>query len=96
MKYLLVGDDDKELFIEDVERNLSIYYNKYQNKWLYGGLKLFDARVGYDPYEPDGSPYKYGCLEYLKEIVEISKEEAEAFLEKPIDEEEIKVILNNL
>ena len=85
MKYLLM---DGVLYIEDGIK--SIKYNRLKGEWVSGGTDLFDARVGYDPYEPEDSPYRYGATDYLKDIVEISKEEAEKIISKPIDIERKK------
>ena len=95
MKYLLLGDDGdiKRLFIEDEKGIKSVRYNAKEQKWVPGGSELFDNRIGFDPYEPEGSPYRYGCGGCMKDIVEISKEDAEKFISKSIDEEEIKKLL---
>lgn len=93
MKYLLLGDDHKTLFIEDDEQLFSVYFNKERGEWLPGGTRLFDARVGFDPYEPEDSPYRYGSSSYLLDIVEISKQEAERFIGRKISEEYITTIL---
>lgn len=90
MKYLLVGDDYQILYIE--EGTMSFRYNQKDKTWVYGGSDLFEARTGFDPYEPEGSPYRYGSSSSLKDIVEISKEEAEKFISSPINEEELKAL----
>lgn len=96
MKYLLMGDDTKTLFVEDDNRNRSIYFNKYQNKWLSGGMRLWDARVGFDPSEPEDSPYRYGNGSCMPDITEITKEKAEEYLGAKIDENTIEVLLVDL
>ena len=95
MKYLLLGDegDTKRLFIEDDNGVNSLRFDKNNQRWVSGGSELFDNRIGFDPYEPEGSPYRYGCSSCMKDIVEISKEDAEAFINQSIDEEEIKKLL---
>ena len=85
MKYLLVGDSDKTLFIENEITNKCVFYSKTKDMWFDGGTRLMDARVGFDPYEPEGSPYRYGNGSCLLDIVEITKEEAEAFINRKID-----------
>ena len=79
MKYLLMGDDFKRLFIED-DDGFSIYYNPYDNAWYPGGTMLNDARVGFDPSEPENSPYRYGNTSCMQEIVEITHQEAEKIM----------------
>lgn len=37
---------------------------------------ILDRLVGYDPFEPPGSPYGIGCMSVMDEIEEISEEEA--------------------
>ena len=96
MKYLLLGDDYKTLFIEDDKEYSSILYSKAKGEWLDGGMRLWDARVGFDPSEPEGSPYRYGNGSCMEDIVEISKEEAEVFIGKKICEAEIRKILKKV
>ena len=96
MKYLLVGDEDKTLFIEDDEQRHSIFYSEYQKKWLPGGDRLWRYRVGFDESEPEDSIYRYGNGSCMPEIKEITKEEAEAFISKKIDEKEIRRLLRFL
>ena len=88
MKYLLM---DGVLYIEDGIK--SIKYNMLKGEWVSGGTDLNDARIGYDPYEPEDSPYRYGATDCLKDIDEISKEEAEKIIGKLIDIESIKQFL---
>ena len=94
MRYLLLGDEIKRLFVESDNQLYSIWYNLKEGKWVQGTTELFDARVGYDPYEPDDSIYKYGAGEYLLDIVQITKEEAENFIKKQIDEKEIAIMIH--
>ena len=84
MQYLLVGDDNPTLFVED--GNNAYRYNATEDKWIFDPSTLHNARIGFDPYEPEDSIYRYGATEYLKKIVAISKEEAEKFVGKKIDE----------
>ena len=94
MKYLLLGDDYKELFIEDDKRFKSFRYDTNKEQWVPGGTELSDNRVGFDASEPEGSPYRYGNPSCMEDIVEITKEEAESFIGKPINENElIKVLI---
>lgn len=95
MKFLLLGDDHKRLFVEDDKQVFSLRYDKKSGKWLNGGTTLWDNRVGFDDSEPEGSPYRYGNGSCMEEIVEITKEEAEKFINEKIDEEYIKQLLNH-
>ena len=79
----------KRLYAE--ESSISIRYSVKDGKWVDGGLELMDARVGFDPSEPEDSPYRYG--NDLGDIIEITKKEAEEFISKEIDEKEIKKLL---
>ena len=67
---------------------------KKEKKWIKGKTELFDARVGYDPYELEDSIYKYGTGEYLLDIIQITKEEAEAFISECIDEDDIAYLIH--
>lgn len=93
MKYLLVGDNYKRLFIENDQRSCSYSYNKKEDIWEPEGSYLNDCRYGYDPSEPEGSPYRYGNYSCMKEIVIITKQEAESFIGKPIDENKLIELL---
>lgn len=95
MKYLLLGDDYKKLFIEDDKQFKSFKYDSKKEEWIPGGTELFDNRIGFDPFEPEDSPYRYGSLSCMKDIVEITKEEAESFIGKPIDEQKLMALFNN-
>ena len=86
MKYLLLGDEYKTLFIEDDEQLYSIRYDFKSGEWRPGDNELFNNRVGFDSSEPIDSPYRYGNSSCMSPIVEISHEEAEAFISKKIDE----------
>ena len=90
MKYLLLGDDYKTLYVETDDQVVSLRYDKKQNKWVPGGTALFDNRVGFDPSEPEDSIYRYGNTDCMKEIKEISKEEAEAVIKQKIEEKELR------
>ncbi len=41
-----------------------------------------DHLVGYDPSEPEDSPYRFGSTDVLMEMDEISKEKAMCLTEK--------------
>lgn len=90
MKYLLVGDDYKTLYVEDDQQLHS------NDIWLPGKNELWSFRVGFDSSEPEDSIYRYGNTDCMKEIKEITKEEAEAFISKKIDEKEIRRLLRFL
>ena len=90
MKYLLLGDDTKTLFIENDDATKSIFYDAKNKKWRNGGTRLWDARVGFDPSEPEDSIYRYGNSSCMIDIVEITKEEAELFVGFKINEIPIK------
>ncbi len=93
MKYLLLGDDYKTLFIEDDEQQYSIRYDLKTKQWYPGGNELFNNRVGFDSSEPIDSPYRYGNSSCMRSIVEITHEEAEAFISEEIDEVYINALL---
>lgn len=93
MKYLLLGDDYKTLFIEDDEQQYSIRYDLKAKQWYPGGNELFNNRVGFDSSEPIDSPYRYGNSSCMRSIVEITHEEAEAFISEEIDEVYINALL---
>ena len=93
MKYLLLGNDYKELFIEDDKQFKSFRYDPNKEQWVPGGTELSDNRVGFDASEPEGSPYRYGNPSCMEDIVEITKEEAESFIGKPINENELIKLL---
>ena len=96
MKYLLLGDEDKTLFIEDDEQLHSIRYDSKSGEWRPGDNELWNNRVGFDSSEPIDSPYRYGNSSCMKPIVEISHEEAEAFISKMIDEKGAKRLLKQI
>ena len=89
MKYLLLGDDYKKLFIEDDKQFKSFRYDTNKEQWVPGGTELLDNRIGFDASEPEGSPYRFGSLSCMKDIVEITKEDAEIFIGKSIDEKKL-------
>ena len=95
MKFLLLGDNYKRLFVEDDKQLFSLRYDKNTDKWVDGGTTLWDNRVGFDESEPEGSPYRYGNGSCMEDIVEITKEEAEEFISKPIDAEELEKLLKS-
>ena len=90
MKFFLLGDDYKRLFVEDDEQLFSLRYDMNLGEWVDGGTTLFDNRIGFDNSEPEDSPYRYGNDSCMESIVEISKEEAETFISKPILLSDIK------
>ncbi len=46
-------------------------------RWIFDKDSLInDRRVGYDEFEPEGSPYKIGNTEMLSNIEKITQEEA--------------------
>lgn len=96
MKYLLLGDKHKTLFIEDDEQQYSIKYNPQTKEWYPGGSELFNNRVGFDSSEPIDSPYRYGNSSCMKPIVKITHEEAEAFVSQEIDEEYVLSLLKQI
>lgn len=89
MKYLLVGDDYQRLFIEDDEQTTSIRFDVKEDDWVPAFSELLWARIGFDPSEPEDSPYRYGNTSCMSEIVEITHEEAEAFILQKINEKEV-------
>ena len=95
MKFLLLGDNYKRLFVEDDKQLFSLRYDKNTDKWVDGGMALFDNRYGFDDSEPEGSPYRWGNGSCMEDIVEITKEEAEAFISKSIDAAELEKLLKS-
>ena len=91
---LRLGDEYKRLFIEDDNQVFSVRYDKRKEEWVSGGTALWDARVGFDDSEEEGSPFRYGNGACMEDIEEISKEEAEAFIGKAIDEQYIAKLLD--
>lgn len=57
-------------------------YELYRNgQWEQDTEHLISDRlIGYDPSEPPGSPYGIGNTEIMREIEEISPEEAEKYI----------------
>ena len=96
MKYLLLGDDYKALFIEDDGQQYSIKYDPQTKGWYPGGNELFNNRVGFDSSEPIDSPYRYGNSSCMRPIVEITHEEAEAFISEEIDESDVVSLLKEV
>ena len=96
MKYLLVGDDYKTLYVEDDQQSHSIVYNPIDDIWVPSKNELWSFRVGFDPSEPEDSIYRYGNTDCMRTIKEITKEEAEAFIGKKINEKEIRRMLSFL
>ena len=96
MKYLLLGDEYKTLFVEDDEKQYSIKYDPQSRGWYPGGSELFNNRVGFDSSEPIDSPYRYGNSSCMRPIVEITHEEAEAFIRENIKEKDIQRLLRGI
>ena len=96
MKYLLLGDDYKTLFIEDDEQQYSIKYDLKTKQWYPGGIELFNNRIGFDSSELTDSPYRYGNSSCMRSIVEITHEEAEMFTSQEIDEESVEHLLREI
>lgn len=90
MKYLLLGDEYKTLYVEDDNEALSFRYCINNDEWVPGGSDIWAARVGFDPYEPEDSIYRYGNSDCMKEIIYITLEEAESFIGKKISVKDIK------
>ena len=93
MKYLLLGDEYKALFVEDDEKQYSIKYDPQTKGWYPGGNELFNNRVGFDSSEPIDSPYRYGNSSCMRSIVEITREEAEVFISQEINENFLNELL---
>ena len=96
MKYLLLGDEYKTLFIEDEKQQCSIKYNPKTKQWYPGGNELFNNRVGFDSSEPIDSPYRYGNSSCMRQIVEITHEEAEMFIREEIKEKDVQRLLRGI
>lgn len=96
MKYLLLGDEHKTLFIEDDEQLYSIRYDALSGEWHLGDNELWKNRVGFDSSEPEDSPYRYGNSSCMEAIEEITHEEAEAFISKKIDEKGAQRLLKQI
>ena len=96
MKYLLLGDENKTLFIEDDEQQYSIKYDPQTKQWYPGGNELFNNRVGFDNSEPIDSPYRYGNSSSMRSIVEITHEEANTFILGIIDEKVVQKVLKQV
>lgn len=90
IKYIVMdyyGED--RLYIEYKDHICARFLAK-ENKWINGENELNDARVGYDPSEPEGSFYRYGNSSCMYKLREISKEEAEKLVGFSIDPDEIR------
>lgn len=96
MKYLLLGDEYKILFIEDDEQQYSIKYDSQTKQWYPGDNELFNNRVGFDSSEPIDSPYRYGNSSCMRLITEITREEAEAFISEEINEDGARRLLKEI
>ena len=84
------------LFIEDDEQQHSIKYDLKTKQWYSGGNELFNNRVGFDSSEPIDSPYRYGNSSCMRSIVEITREEAEAFIPEEINEDGARRLLKEI
>ena len=96
MKYLLLGDEHKTLFVEDGKQQCSIKYDPKTKQWYPGGNELFNNRVGFDSSEPIDSPYRYGNSSCMRPIVKITHEEAEAFISQEINESFLNELLKHM
>lgn len=96
MRYLLVGDDTKTLFVEDEKQTFAIYYVAKNNMWYDGTYILWKNRVGFDPSEPVDSMYRYGNLSCMEEIVEITHEQAKEFLSQKFTDEQMAKLFNQI
>ena len=96
MKYLLLGDEHKTLFIEDDEQLYSIRYDARSGEWRLGDNELWKNRVGFDSSEPEDSPYRYGNSSCMETIEEITHDEAEVFISNKIDEKGIQRLLKQI
>ena len=93
MKYFLLGDDYKTLYVETDNQTASLRFDKKKKEWVSGGTRLWDNRVGFDESEPEDSPYRYGNGSCMEEITEITKKEAEKFISMSIDEVIISILM---
>ena len=66
-----------------IGRKTASGYELYRNgQWEPDTENLISDRLmGYDPSEPPGSPYGIGNTEIMREIEEISPEEAEKYID---------------
>ena len=96
MKYLLLGDEHKTLFVEDDEKQYSIKYDPQTKGWYPGGNELFNNRVGFDSSEPIDSLYRYGNSSCMRQITEITHKEAEAFISQEINESFLNELLKHM
>ncbi len=67
-------------------KNDGIYSKEYifrNGKWIEDeNSEVMDHLWGFDPSEPEGSPYRFGNGSILREMKEISKEEAVAIMNR--------------
>ena len=57
------------------------YFLFSNGEWIPdSGSVIMDHLIGYDPSEPEGSPYRIGNLSIMNEIEEISSERAEKLI----------------
>ena len=96
MKYLLLGDEDRTLFVEDDRGIYSLRYDINNHRWVNGGTTLLDNRIGFDSSEDEDSIYRFGNSGCMKSITEITKKEAELFISSKIDEKSISILLESL
>ena len=68
--------------LNQIGRKTESDYELYRNgQWVQDEEHLISDRlIGYDPSEPLGSPYGIGNTEIMREIEEISPEEAEKYI----------------
>lgn len=61
---------------EENEKHIKDYLFR-DGKWVEdAGWVVMDHLVGYDPSEPEGSPYRFGSTDILMEMEEISEKDA--------------------
>ena len=69
-KFYLISDKRLFCYCEGMA------YEYINDKWEEAdGREILNRLIGYDPYEPDDSPYKTGNLEILEQIKKLSQEE---------------------
>ena len=74
-KYYLIWD--RQLGKEEDGK----YYLYENSKWVEDRYSVIrDHLIGYDPYEDFDSPYKIGSTDVMREMKEISEEEARKFI----------------
>ncbi|MBO7677358.1 MAG: AAA family ATPase [Erysipelotrichaceae bacterium] len=73
--------DERQLGKKEDER----FYLYKDGKWLEDSdLYILGKLNGYDPYEPDESPYKWGSTSVMDEIKEIDEKQAREYMKQVI------------